>query len=173
MTTPRTQSATTRTTTKTTTKTPSKNSQDAIALLKADHRHVEELFAEYEGSKQADKRSQLVDTICNELTIHAELEESKFYPAIKDALGDDADLVDEAQVEHASLKWLIHQLQTEAPDSDLHAAKVTVLKEYVSHHVKEEEKQLFPKVKKSGIDTVALGATLESAKTVLKNKLKN
>lgn len=169
MTTPRTQSATTKSPSKTT----AKSTHDAIALLKADHRHVEALFAEYESSKQAEKRNQLVDTICNELTLHAELEESKFYPVVKDALGDDTDLVDEAQVEHASLKWLIHQLQTEEPNSELHAAKVTVLKEYVSHHVKEEEKEMFPKVKKSGIDTVALGATLEAAKSMLQKKMKN
>ena len=154
------------------TKSPSKSTNDAIALLKADHRNVEALFSEYESAKQKDKRNQLVDAICNELTLHAALEEAEFYPVVKEALGEDADLIDEAQVEHSSLKWLIHQLQTEPADTEQYAAKVTVLQEYVSHHVKEEEKELFPKVKKSGIDTAELGDTLVAAKASLQKKLK-
>jgi hemerythrin superfamily protein len=169
MTTPRTQ----HTPKKSPRKTPTaKSTPDAIAMLEADHRKVEALFSEYEKSKQKDKRSQVVDTICRELSLHAALEEAAFYPVVKDALGDESDLVDEAQVEHASLKWLIHQLQTEPANTELYAAKVTVLKEYVNHHVKEEEKELFPKVKKSGIDTVELGESMQAAKADLQHKFK-
>lgn len=168
MTTPRTENAAK----KSPSKTASKAKPDAIAMLKADHRNVEALFSEYESAKQKEKRAQLVDSICNELSLHAALEESEFYPVAKEALGEEADLIDEAEVEHSSLKWLIHQLQTEPSDTDQYAAKVTVLKEYVSHHVKEEEKELFPKVKKAGVDTAELGATMEAAKAGLQKKLK-
>lgn len=144
---------------------------DAIELLKADHRAVEKLFAQYESEKSASKKSTLVEKICFELKIHAELEEKAFYPPVQEALGEaDGDLVDEARVEHNSLKWLIGQLQREKNDAPLHEAKVKVLKEYVQHHVREEEKEMFPKVKKSAIDIVELGDTLREAKEKLIRK---
>jgi DNA-binding FrmR family transcriptional regulator len=80
-------------------------------------------------------------------------------------------MIDEAVVEHSSLKWLIAQLESEAIDSELYDAKVTVLKEYVEHHVKEEEKELFPKVQKSALDIVELGDTMQAAKKVLQKEL--
>lgn len=144
---------------------------DAIALLKADHRAVEELFAKFESTKRADQKAKIVQDICTELTIHATIEEKDFYPAAQEVLKDDKDLIDEAEVEHASLKWLIAQLEAEAPDSELYDAKVTVLKEYVSHHVKEEEKEMFPKLKKTELDLKALGAQLAASKAELKKEM--
>jgi hemerythrin superfamily protein len=140
---------------------------DALALLKADHRTVEELFEEFESARKPERKQMIVQTICNELTIHAKLEESAFYPPVREALPKDEDLLDEAQVEHNSLKWLIAQLEGVEPGSELYDAKVTVLKEYVQHHVKEEEKEMFPKVRKSSLDTKELGKTLQAVKQKL------
>jgi hemerythrin superfamily protein len=150
-----------------------KRSTDAIALLKADHRTVEELFEKFEKTNSKDRKLKLVKSICEELTLHAELEENFFYPPVRETLKKDGDLLDEAQVEHNSLKWLIAQLEAEGPDSDLYDAKVTVLKEYVQHHVKEEEKQLFPKVKKIPLDLGELGSVLLDEKQKLQKKLLN
>lgn len=163
--------ATTQGTSTRTEKSPA-TSQDALSLLKADHRAVSELFEDYEKARKAERKQSLVEKICEELTVHAELEEKAFYPAVQAALPeDDRDLVAEARVEHASLKWLIAQLQQEAPDSELYAAKVTVLQEYVDHHVKEEEKSMFPKVRKTEIDLDELGQTLAATKQELLAKV--
>ena len=155
-----------------TSKQPAARSQDAIALLKADHRKVEELFGEFESAKRADQKSRIVKQICMELTVHALLEEKDFYPAARQVLQDDEDLVDEANVEHASLKWLIAQLESATPETDLYAAKVTVLKEYVQHHVKEEEKEMFPKLKKTDLDLKALGAKMAGTKAQLLTEIR-
>lgn len=144
---------------------------DALALLKSDHRTVEDLFEDYEKARKSERKQTLAAKICEELTIHAELEEKAFYPQVQAALGDDRDLVAEARVEHASLKWLIAQLQKESPDSELYEAKMTVLREYVDHHVKEEEKQMFPKVRKTDLDLDELGQTLMQTKEQLTQKL--
>lgn len=141
---------------------------NAIALLKADHRTVEDLFEEYEHARRKDRKQALVRQICEELTLHAELEEKAFYPEAQKALGDDHDLVNEAIVEHASLKWLISQIEGMKDDDELYAAEVTVLKEYVQHHVKEEEKEMFPKLRKTDLDLDALGQTLFEAKQQMK-----
>lgn len=164
MTTPRTQSRS----------STSKNSAapDAIELLKSDHRKVEALFEEFEKSKRGEKRERLVQEICKELTLHADLEETEFYPLVRRTLKDTEDMIDEAQVEHASLRWLIKQLQAANAESELYEAKVAVLKEYVQHHVKEEEKELFPKVKKSEIDIDELGEKLQTSKLELEKKMK-
>jgi hemerythrin superfamily protein len=148
----------------------STNATDAVALLKADHRAVEELFEKFENSRRADQKAKIAQDICNELTVHATIEEKDFYPAAQEALEDDKDLVDEARVEHASLKWLIAQIEQEAPESELFDAKVKVLKEYVAHHVKEEEKEMFPKLKKTELDLKALGARLAASKEQLKQE---
>jgi hemerythrin superfamily protein len=140
-------------------------------LLKADHRKVEALFADYNKASGASKKHEIAMSICDELSVHAALEETAFYPPAKLALGDDADLISEATVEHASLKWLIAQLQKEPQESELYDAKVTVLKEYVAHHVKEEEKEMFPKLKKSEIDLNELGEKMEALKPQLQQKL--
>jgi hemerythrin superfamily protein len=141
---------------------------DAISLLKADHRTVEKLFDEYENASRKDRKFKIAMQICEELTLHALVEEQGFYPPAKAALGEDADLVSEATVEHASLKWLIEQLQSEDVESELYDSKVKVLQEYVSHHVKEEEKEMFPKLKKTDLDLVNLGADLMTLKEKLK-----
>lgn len=149
---------------------PSEKAKDALVLLKEDHRRVEDLFEQFESARKPERKLQIVKTICEELTAHAMLEESEFYPVVRKALPKDEHLLDEAEVEHASLKSLVAQLETESPDAELYDAKVTVLKEYVSHHVKEEEKQMFPRIRKSDLDTAALGQTLQTAKLELQQK---
>ena len=108
----------------------------------------------------------MVETICNELTVHAQIEEEIFYPAMREAF-EHADLIDEAAVEHASIKQLVEELQGMGPGEGLYAAKVKVLGEYVRHHVKEEEGELFPKVKKTDLDLAALGAKMSEVKQAL------
>lgn len=149
---------------------PRTRAMNAIAVLKNDHRTVEDLFEEYEHARRADRKQALVQQICEELTVHALLEEQAFYPAAQKALGEEGDLVEEARVEHASLKWLIAQLESEASGSPTYAAKVTVLKEYVQHHVREEEKEMFPKLRKTNLDLDELGQTLLATKTKLQDK---
>jgi hemerythrin superfamily protein len=145
---------------------------DALALLKSDHRAVADLFEEHDKARKPERKQSLVARICEELTVHAELEEKVFYPAVQAALPDqDRDLVAEARVEHASLKWLIAQLQKESPESELYEAKVTVLHEYVDHHVKEEEKEMFPKVRKTDLDLDELGLTMAQNKEQLQQKI--
>jgi hemerythrin superfamily protein len=147
--------------------------QDAVALLTADHKKVKRLFSDYgklkEDGSDEDKAA-IVEQICNELKIHTELEEEIFYPAVRKSI-DDADLMDEALVEHAGAKELIAQLQEASPDDDLYDAKVTVLGEQINHHVKEEEGEMFPKVKKAKVDTEALGAMMLKRKMALKAKM--
>jgi hemerythrin superfamily protein len=142
---------------------------DAIALLKADHQEVSAMFERFEKSRQDRVKAELASRICDALTIHAKIEEEIFYPAVREAIDDD-DLMDEANVEHASLKMLIGQIQSRRPDSEMFDAKVTVLGEYVKHHVKEEQQEMFPKARKSGVDLKALGARLQQRKNALKGK---
>lgn len=145
---------------------------DALALLKRDHRMVEDLFEDYEKARKSDRKQALVAQICEELTIHAELEEKTFYPQVQKALPEsERDLVAEARVEHASLKWLIAQIQKESPDSEMWAARVTVLREYVDHHVKEEEKSMFPKVRKTELDLDEMGEMMAQTKAQLMEKM--
>jgi hemerythrin superfamily protein len=143
---------------------------DAIEFLKADHDAVDELFKAFEDSKD-DRRGALkkalVAKICEALTVHARIEEEIFYPAARKASGVDGDLVSEAAVEHQSLKDIIGRLE-QAPLSDpLYDAGVKVLSEYVKHHVREEEHELFPQVRRSDIDLDAMGAQLRARKTVM------
>ena len=140
--------------TKTNTKTLTTKTQDATALLKADHKLVASLFADYEITNSNNKKKQLVEQICKELSIHAQVEEEIFYPAARDLLGDDADLVDEADVEHASAKELISQIESGNPDDMHFNARVKVLGEYIDHHVQEEQDELFPKVKAASLVTL-------------------
>ncbi len=131
--------------------------QDATALLRADHKRVGELFAEYEKTGSTSKKKALVSRICAELTVHAQVEEEIFYPAVKVALKD-KELVPEATVEHTTLKALIAQVEGVEPDGEMFDAKIKVLSEYVEHHVKEEENEMFPKAKSSSLDMRELGA---------------
>lgn len=139
---------------------------DAIALLKADHKAVDALFADYAKTRTASRKKALVQQICIALTVHAQVEEEIFYPAVKAALKD-RKLVPEAVVEQATMKALMGQLEGVEPDGEMYDAKVMVLAEYVKHHVKEEHGELFPKAKATRLDMVALGAQLASRKAEL------
>ena len=138
--------------------------QDAIALLRADHKLVSALFAEYEKASSTSKKKMLVSQICTELSVHAQVEEEIFYPAVKQALRD-KEMIPEALVEHATLKVLIGQVEGIEPDGEMFDAKIKVLSEYVKHHVKEE--QMFPQARASKLDMVALGSALASRKLEL------
>ncbi|HSC69040.1 MAG TPA: hemerythrin domain-containing protein [Cellvibrio sp.] len=140
--------------------------QEAIALLKADHKAVNLLFEQYESARSSTKKKALVSQICTELTVHAQIEEEIFYPQVKAALKD-KELIPEATVEHATLKDLIAQIEDVEPDGEMYDAKVKVLSEYVKHHVKEEQNELFPKVKESKLDLYALGEELLQRKQEL------
>ena len=141
---------------------PSKT-RDAIALLRADHQLVSGLFAEYEKARSTPKKMELVSQICAELTVHMQVEEEIFYPPVKQALKD-KELIPEATVEHATLKELIAQVEGVQPDGEMFDAKIKVLSEYVKHHVKEEENELFPKAKSTKLDMAELGALLATRK---------
>ncbi|MES2561096.1 MAG: hemerythrin domain-containing protein [Pseudomonadota bacterium] len=143
---------------------------NAIALLTADHKKVKQLFKTFEKLKKDDaageEKSALVQEICRELSVHAQVEEEIFYPAVREAI-DDEDLMDEADVEHAGAKSLIAQLKTMDPEDDHYDAKVTVLGEYIDHHVKEEQDEMFPKAKKRKVDIAALGQQIMKRKKEL------
>jgi hemerythrin superfamily protein len=141
-------------------------SQDAMTLLRADHKAVSALFAAYEKAGSAAKKKQLVSRICSELSVHAQVEEEIFYPAVKRAMKD-KELVPEATVEHATLKALIGQIEGVAPDGEMFDAKVKVLSEYVKHHVKEEQNEMFPKAKATKLDMVELGGRMAARKQEL------
>jgi len=143
--------------------------QDAIALLRADHALVEDLFEQFEKARNAGRKQTLATQICLELKIHTQIEEEIFYPAVRQVLPKEKDLLDEANVEHASAKDLIEQIEAGEPAEDYWDAKVTVLGEYVQHHVKEEQNELFPKVRKTRLDLKALGEQLRVRKEELQN----
>lgn len=139
---------------------------DAIELLTQDHRNVKELFEKYENlsDRSTASKKKLATQICLELTKHATAEEEIFYPAVREANGDNEDLVDEATVEHASAKELIAQILEMEPGDDLYDAKVKVLSEQIEHHVEEEEKEMFPKARKAKLDLAALGEAIAARK---------
>lgn len=147
---------------------------DAIQLLIADHKKVSQMFAEFEKSKDKmdeEEKQSLVKRACDELSIHAQIEEEIFYPALREALKDgDGELVDEAEVEHSSVKHLIEELESMQPDDELYDAKFTVMGEYVKHHVKEEQGEIFPKAKKSKMDLDQLGEEIMQRKSQLMTK---
>ena len=140
--------------------------QDAIQLLRADHRKVQDLFDQFEKAHGDDRKSELAQEICTELKVHAQIEEEIFYPAAREALKEQ-DLIDEAAVEHASAKDLIRQIEQSQTVDELYDAKVTVLGEYIKHHVKEEQNEIFPKLKKTKLDLNALGQQLAERKETL------
>ena len=144
--------------------------QDAIKLLKTDHDDVADLFGQYEKVKNRDesKKADLIDQICTALSLHAQIEEEIFYPAARNALEEDGEeLLDEAEVEHGSIKSLVEQLEIMSPDDELCNSTVKVLSEYVEHHVKEEEGKIFPMLKKTDLDLDALGEELSERKAEL------
>jgi hypothetical protein len=135
---------------------PTETYTDAIALLKADHRKVEELFEKFESAKSGSKQA-IAEQICNELKIHTSIEEEIFYPALKGKIEDDT--LAEAYVEHDGAKVLINDIMSASPDDDYYDAKVKVLSEEIKHHVKEEEmpkEGMFAQVRETDVDLVAL-----------------
>lgn len=152
---------------KTAVKTPAKLSRtDAVAILTADHKRVKKLFKAFDKMKEdgstADKKT-LAAQICAELTLHADAEEQIFYPAVRNALNQD-DMLNEAEVEHASAKDLIAQIESGDASDPRWSAKVTVLGEYIDHHVQEEENEMFPKTRKAKMDLESLGKQIADMK---------
>jgi hypothetical protein len=145
-------------------------SQDAIALLKADHREAEELFAQYGKMKDAGSTKEkfsIAKKVCGALLIHMEIEEKIFYPRVRKEVADD-DLMNEAVVEHAGAKDLIKELGAMKPEDPMFDAKIQVLSEQIEHHVKEEEREMFPEAKGTDIDFESLGEELFNAKNKLR-----
>ena len=140
--------------------------QDAIALLKEDHRAVEKLFKEFEDAKGEGRKEKLAQRICLELSIHTKIEEEIFYPACDGKV--DEDLLKEAHVEHDAAKLLMAEIEGGSGQSDdFFDAKVQVLGEEIDHHVKEEERELFPQVRKADLDLKGLGEQLATRKKQL------
>ena len=146
-------------------------SQDAIALLKADHRQVEKWFKEFEKARTDSRKLELATDICNALKVHTTIEEEIFYPAFLEAT-DDKDLHHEAEIEHDGAKNLIAQIDASSPDDEYFGSKVKVLSEMIKHHVKEEEQPggMFAEAKKSNMDLDALGEQLASRKAELESE---
>ncbi len=144
--------------------------QDAITMLKADHRKVEDLFEKYEKSRG--RKSQIAKQICMELIVHTMLEEQLFYPACREA-GVEDDMLDEAAVEHDGAKVLIAELEQGSPGDDYYDAKVKVLSEEIKHHVKEEEQRdgVFAQAKSKGVDLVVLGEQMAARKKELLSEI--
>ena len=142
--------------------------QDAIALLKADHRAVEELFEKFEKASGYERKRKLAEEICLELSVHAQIEEEIFYPACEGKV--DEDLLKESYVEHDGAKVLIAEIVGGSPDDEFYDAKVKVLSEEIEHHVEEEEKRLeglFAQARKAELDMDALGQELAARKSQL------
>jgi hemerythrin superfamily protein len=134
---------------------------DAIALLKADHREVEDLFEQFEKASGDGRKQKLAREICRQLIVHSKIEEEIFYPACDGKVEED--LLAEAYVEHDAAKVLIAEIEDGEPSDEFYDAKVKVLKEEIEHHVEEEEKRmegLFSQARKAGIDMEALGEQL-------------
>jgi len=148
-------------------------SQDAIALLKADHRKVEELFEQFEKAKGEGRKQKLALEICTELTIHTILEEEIFYPALEGKV--DEDLLKESFVEHDAAKVMIAEIEAGEPSDEFYDAKVKVLSEEIEHHVEEEEKPkegLFAQARAADVDLDALGAQMIMRKERLQEEIK-
>jgi hemerythrin superfamily protein len=147
--------------------------RDALKMLAEDHRTVDDLFEKFENTRGAASQQKIVRQICEELIIHAMIEEQVFYPAIRDVV--ELDMMDEAQVEHDSVKTLINSLLQSEPGDDFYEAQVSVLKEQVEHHVYEEERQrgsIFSQVRKADVDLDSLGAQMAALKKQLKAQIK-
>ena len=147
--------------------------QDAIALLKADHRAVEELFEKFEKASGRERKRKLAEEICLELSVHAEIEEEIFYPACEGKVDDD--LLKESYVEHDGAKVLIAEIMNGGPSDEYYDAKVKVLQEEIEHHVEEEEKRLeglFAQARKADLDLDGLGQQLASRKAELAEQFK-
>ncbi len=147
---------------------------DAISMLMADHKRVQQLFDEFkeieDDTSMDEEKADLVEQICMELTLHAQLESEIFYPAMRKAI-EDQELIDEADVEHDTAKYLISQLESMEPGDDHFEAKVCVLAELVNHHIEEEQNNIFPQAKKADMNLNALGDTMRKRKEALMDNL--
>ena len=145
-----------------------KTSADAIDLLKQDHDRVEKAFKEFEKTDRQDAEAcrRLIEGVCRELTVHTMLEEEIFYPAVREAIGDE-DLMNEAAVEHETARMLLEQLDNMETDDPNYFATFTVLGEYVRHHVREEQDEMFPAARKAGLDLAALGERMRARRDEL------
>lgn len=142
---------------------------DATHILESDHRTVEDLFEKYENASGLDRKEKLAKEICTELKIHSIIEEEIFYPALNGKI--DEDLLREAYVEHDGAKVLINDIEANDPDEEYYDAKITVLKEQIEHHVKEEEKErdnMFQQARAADVDLDALGEKMLARKEELK-----
>ncbi len=152
-------------------KSRGRGSQDAIALLKADHRQVEDWFEQFCKARDLDRKQKLATQICNALKVHTTIEEEIFYPAFLEAT-EDLKLHHEAEVEHNGAKKLIAEIEDSSPDDEYFDARVTVLMEMIKHHVKEEEQPggMFAEARKSEMDLDALGEQLAARKSELEGE---
>ena len=144
---------------------------DAIALLKADHRTVEDLFEKFEGASGDGMKQRLAEQICTELKIHTMIEEEIFYPALEGKIEED--VLSEAYVEHDGAKVLINDIMAGGPDDEFYDAKVKVLSEEIEHHVKEEEapsEGMFAQARKADVDLVVLRDQMAARKEELKQQ---
>lgn len=144
--------------------------QDAIKILKADHKVVSQWFEEFEKTEDDSEKAKLVEQIVLALKVHTQVEEEIFYPAAREALSDE-DLIDEAVVEHAAAKDLMSEIEAMEVGEELYDAKVKVLGEQIEHHVEEEEKEMFPKLQKTDMDMVAIGIRIAERKQELMAKM--
>jgi hemerythrin-like domain-containing protein len=148
--------------------------RDALEFLKADHQKVRNLFREFESLRGIDdedeRKSELVDEICYELTLHTMIEEEIFYPVLRSAIDDD-ELMDEADVEHGGARELISQLEVMYPGDDHFDATVVVLGEEVSHHIEKEESEMFDAARSAGIDLASLAEQLAARREELEEDL--
>jgi hemerythrin superfamily protein len=144
--------------------------KDAIALLKADHRQVEELFEQFEKARDSERKQRLAQEICNALKVHTAIEEEIFYPAFLEA-SEDLDIHHEAEIEHEGAKKLIADIEDSSPDDEYFDPTVKVLSEMIKHHVKEEEKPggMFAVARESKMDLEALGEQLARRKAELES----
>lgn len=148
-----------------------KSGTDAITLLKRDHEAVRLMFEEFEKADE-DRKFELAAQICQALTVHATIEEEIFYPQVREAI-EAEDLMLEAEIEHDTVKNLIERVQDGEVDETQLSAMIKVMNEYVNHHVNEEQRRMFPRVKRSDIDLEAMGKELLARKTELEAELQS
>jgi hemerythrin superfamily protein len=143
---------------------------DALKMLKQDHQRVREMFDRFERTSGSAKE-RLARTICEELTLHAQLEEDVFYPAVREAI-EDEEMMNEAEIEHGTAKDLIGKIESSSAEDERFDALVKVLGEYIRHHVREEEGEMFKQVRRSKLDVEALGEVMQQRKRSLKGEVR-
>ena len=150
----------------------SRSRKDAFALLQEDHKRVQKMFKQFGKMDREDSEAmqELVTTVCQDLEVHATIEEEIFYPALREAVEEDQmEMLEEAWVEHDSAKQLIAALSELQPDDPKYWATFTVLGEYVNHHIEEEESEIFKQARKVKLDTQALGEAMQARREELMN----